>query len=123
MQKEKEINSKQTGKEVESKHNFWINGLEKGSNFFHYVFKLGSGLFFVLVFLTCILFWQNYYLVNIENQILVNFALFFQSLFNLIFYLIVGGLIFKYFCYYLSIFLQSREEKVILKEGVKKFIK
>lgn len=115
--------SKGSEKEKKSKHNFWINGLESGSNFFHYIYKLGSGIFFVIVFITCFYFWSNYYLTNLDNPVINQASLFFIWLFRLCMYLIVGGLIFKYFCLFLSQYLNKKEEDAILKEGVKKFIK
>lgn len=107
-----------------SKHNFWINGLEKGSNFFHYIYMLGKGIFYVIVFITCLLFWSNTYFNNLESGYLAfsNMALVMLYIFRLCMYLIVGGLLFKYFCLFLSLFLNKKEEDVILKEGVKKYV-
>lgn len=108
--------------EIKSKHNFWINGLEKGSNFFHYIRKLGSGLFYVVVFITCLFFWSLYY-ISVEDLALSQIGLFFILMFRLVMYLVVGGLLFEYFCFYLSRYLSNREEKKILNVGVKKYLK
>lgn len=105
--------------EVKFKHNPWINGLEKGSNFFHYIYKLGSGIFFVAIFITCVYFWGNYYLTNLDNPVITQASLFSLYLFRLCMFFIVGGLIFKYFCLFLSQLLDERERKEILKGAIK----
>jgi hypothetical protein len=104
-----------------SRHNFWIDGLEKGTSFFGYIFSLGFGLFYAVTFLTLVYFWLEYYTSNINTPLLANFALTFLLILKLCGFLIIFGLIFKYFCYYLSIFLSHKEEKKLLEVGKKKY--
>jgi len=106
-----------------SRHNPWIDGLEKGMNFFHYTYKLGAGIFYVLVFITCLWFWATYALgFPDETRNFLGVAALMIFLFRLIMFFVAGGLIFKFFCYYLSVFLSNKEERELLKEGREKYV-
>lgn len=110
--------------ERKSKHNFWIEGLEKGSDFFQYIFKLGAGIFYVVAFITLSWFWSSYLLgFPNETKFFSGVAILMLFLLRLVMFLVLGGLLFKYFCLFLAMFLRNKEEKVLLREGRKKYLK
>ncbi|HUS50830.1 MAG TPA: hypothetical protein VMZ91_11745, partial [Candidatus Paceibacterota bacterium] len=54
-------------RENKSKHNNWIGGFEKGSEFFNYMFTIGKYLFYATTFITCLTFWILIYSLAITQ--------------------------------------------------------
>jgi hypothetical protein len=100
---------------VERKHNFWIEGFEKGEIFFEYIMNFGNAFIILICAISSIIFLVHFGLTNPEYLGLVVLLL---EIMRLGIIMLVVGVLLKNLCKWWANRLYKKELKILESEVI-----
>lgn len=97
-----------------SKHNYWIDGLEKGTNFFEWIQVFGYAFIFLILIFSAGLFLVFF---AIEHPEYANMVVLLLKVLRFGVWMFAIGFIFKYLCGTIANILSEKEMEAIEKEA------